>query len=397
MAAELDTDTRAPRPPLYNDPRIRGILYQVLVLGLVIAGGWYLIDNTLENRARLGVASGFDFLNRLSGFDISQTLIQFSSSTGSYGRAFIVGLLNTFYVAVVGIVIATVVGLIMGIARLSSNWLVNRLALIYIEVVRNVPILLQLIFWYAVVLASLPPRADDAIDIGGFAFLYVRGLHLPKPIFGPGSGIVLLSVVVGIVAVVMMARWARTRQERTGEPFPTFLVSLAILILLPLLAYLIAGRPVSLEIAQAGRFRIEGGWVLLPEFLAITLGLAIYTGSFIAEIVRSGILAVSKGQWEASGALGLSRGQTLRLVIVPQALRVIIPPQTSQYLNLTKNSSLGVAIGYPDFFNIASTINNQTGQAVEVISITMAVYLLLSLLISGFMNWYNAKIALVER
>lgn len=395
MATEITRGASAPRPAFYNDPKIRGLFYQVIVLGIVLLGGWYLVHNTLENRARLGVASGFDFLARLSGFDISQTLIDYSSSTGSFGRAFIVGLLNTFYVAVVGIILATIIGFVMGIARLSSNWLVNRVALVYVEVIRNIPLLLQLIFWYAVVLGALPAPRESITFMGGA--LNVRGLFLPRLVFSEGILVEVVCLLVAILGIILMRRWAKARFERTGQPFHTFWASLAILVGVPVLGNLALGSPVHIEYPQLTTFRVTGGFVLLPEFLAIVLGLAVYTGSFIAEIVRSGILSVSKGQWEAAGALGLGRGDALRLIIVPQALRVIIPPQTSQYLNLTKNSSLGVAIGYPDFFNIASTINNQTGQAVEVIAITMAVYLLLSLLISVFMNWYNAKMALVER
>ena len=395
MATEVRRGGEAPRPAFYNDPKIRGLFYQALVLGIVLLGGLYLVNNTLNNRAALGVASGFGFVNRLSGFDISQTLISFSSSTGSFGRAFVVGILNTFYVAVVGIILATIIGVLMGIARLSSNWLVNRLALVYVEVIRNIPLLLQLIFWYAVVLGALPAPRESVTFMG--AALNVRGLFLPKLVFADGILIEFISVLLAILGIILMRRWAKARFERTGQPFHTFWAGLAIFIAVPLLGYFIAGGPVQMEYPQLSTFRVTGGFVLLPEFLAIVLGLAVYTGSFIAEIVRSGILSVSKGQWEAAGALGLSRGDTLRLVIGPQALRVIIPPLTSQFLNLTKNSSLGVAIGYPDFFNIASTINNQTGQAVEVIAITMAVYLLLSLLISAFMNWYNGKMALVER
>lgn len=395
MATEMTRGASAPRPAFYNDPKIRGLFYQAIVLGIVLLGGLYLVHNTLENRSRLGVASGFDFLGRLSGFDISQTLIDYSSSTGSFGRAFLVGLLNTFYVAVVGIILATVIGFVMGIARLSSNWLVSRLALVYVEMIRNVPLLLQLIFWYAVVLGALPAPRDSATFMGGA--LNVRGLFLPRLVFSEGVLVEVVFLLLAIVAVILMRRWAKARFERTGQPFHTFWAGLAILVGLPVLGNLLLGSPVHVEYPQLSTFRVTGGFVLLPEFLAIVIGLAVYTGSFIAEIVRSGILSVSKGQWEAAGALGLGRADTLRLVIVPQALRVIIPPQTSQYLNLTKNSSLGVAIGYPDFFNIASTINNQTGQAVEVIAVTMAVYLLLSLLISVFMNWYNARMALVER
>jgi general L-amino acid transport system permease protein len=395
MASEVQRGEAAPRPAFYNDPKIRGLFYQALVLGMVIAGGLYLVGNTLENRARLGVASGYSFLDRTSGFDISQTLISYSAATGTFGRAFVVGLLNTFYVAIVGIILATIIGFIMGIARLSKNWLVNRVALVYIEVIRNLPLLLQLIFWYAVVLGALPPPRESIEILGGA--LNVRGLFLPRPIFVDGFRAELVALLLAIAGVFFLRRWARARFERTGQPFHTFWVGLAVLIGVPVLAHLVLGGPVEMEYPVLGAFRVQGGFVLLPEFLAIVLGLAVYTGAFIAEIVRSGILAVNKGQWEAAGALGLSRAHTLRLVVVPQAMRVIIPPQTSQYLNLTKNSSLGVAIGYPDFFNIASTINNQTGQAVEVIAITMGVYLALSLLISTFMNWYNARMALVER
>lgn len=384
------------RVPLWRDRRVRALLAQVLVLGLVIAGVGYLVHNTIVNRERLGVASGFDFLWRTAGFDVSQALIDFGAERSSYGRAFLVGLLNTLYVAAVGIVLTTIIGFVMGIARLSSNWLVAKLALVYIEVIRNVPLLLQLIFWYVVVLGALPgPR--ESVVVFDIAYLNVRGLFLPKPIFEAGALFELAALVLAILAVVVLSRWARRRREATGQPFPTFWVGLAIVIALPLATHVALGGPISFEYPRLTRFRLEGGIVLLPEFLAIVLGLSVYTGAFLAEIVRSGILSVSKGQLEAAAALGLKPKQTLRLIVIPQALRVIIPPQTSQYLNLTKNSSLGVAIGYPDFFNVAGTINNQTGQAVEVIAITMAVYLSFSLAISAFMNWYNAKMALVER
>ncbi len=388
-----------PAPPrataFWRDPRVRALFAQALVLGLVLLGAAYLVRNTLLNLERLGVSSGFGFLNTTAGFDISQTLIAYDR-TYSYGRAFIVGLLNTFYVAAVGILLATVIGFVMGIARLSSNWLVAKVAAAYIEIVRNVPLLLQLIMWYVVVLGGLPaPR--NSLALGESVFLNVRGLFVPRPQFEEGFGWVVAAFLAAVVAVVVLSRWARRRFEATGQPFPVFWTSLGLLFGLPALAFLLAGQPLSFEYPVLGRFRITGGMVMLPEFMAMVLGLSVYTGAFIAEIVRGGILAISKGQWEAAYALGLSRGQALRLIIVPQALRVIIPPQTSQYLNLTKNSSLGVAIGYPDFFNVAGTINNQTGQAVEVIAITMAVYLTLSLLISAFMNWYNARMALVER
>ncbi len=395
MAAAAPRPGGGRRTVFWNDPRVRALFAQAVVLVLVIAGVAYLVNNTIANRERLGVASGFDFLWQVAGFDISQTLIDYDR-TFSYGRAFVVGLINTFYVAVVGIVLATVIGFLMGVARLSSNWLVAKVADAYVEIVRNIPLLLQLIVWYFVVLAGLPaPR--ESIALGEGAFLNIRGLFLPKPVFGEGTAIFLAAVALAVIAVIVLGRWARRRFEATGQPFPVFWTSLAILLAVPFLGYLLAGMPISFEYPTLGKFRISGGLVMLPEFMAMVAGLSIYTGAFIAEIVRAGILAIHKGQWEAAYALGLSRGQTLRLIIIPQALRVIIPPQTSQYLNLTKNSSLGVAIAYPDFFNVAGTINNQTGQAVEVIAITMAVYLSLSLTISAFMNWYNARMALVER
>ncbi|HET6469144.1 MAG TPA: amino acid ABC transporter permease [Geminicoccaceae bacterium] len=396
MAVEVNRGERAAKPAFYNDPAIRGIFYQILVLGLVLLGIWYLVDNTLANRARLGVAAGFGFLGALAGFDISQTLIDYSGATGTYGRAFLVGLLNTFYVAILGIVLATIIGFVMGVARLSSNWLVRKVATVYVETMRNVPLLLQLIFVYSVVLGALPGPLNS-ISVLEMGFLNVRGLFLPRPIFGAGWEWIVVALVVAIVAVVFLRRWARARFEATGQLFPTFWVGLAILVVLPTLVYVFSGDPITMEYPELTRFRIQGGFVVLPEFMALVLGLSIYTGAFIAEIVRSGILSVSKGQTEAAYALGIPPGFTLRLVVIPQALRVIIPPQTSQYLNLTKNSSLGVAVGYPDFFNVAGTINNQTGQAVEVIAITMSVYLSLSLAISLFMNWYNSRMALVER
>lgn len=390
-----ETGRASSRPPLWRDARVRGIAAQLLVLALVVAGAAYLVHNTLLNLQRLGVQTGFDFLSQTAGFDISQTLIAYDR-TWTYGRAFLVGLLNTFYVAIVGIVLATLVGFVAGIARLSSNWLVAKVAAAYVEVIRNVPLLLQLIVWYVVVLGGLP-APQNSLVLGEGIFLNVRGLFVPRPLPEEGFGGVLVAAIAAIALAIALARWARRRFEATGRGFPVFWTSLALLVGLPLLAFLLLGRPLSFDYPQLGKFRVAGGLVLLPEFLAMVLGLAIYTAAFIAEIVRAGILAVDRGQWEAAYALGLSTGQTLRLVVVPQAMRVIVPPQTSQYLNLTKNSSLGVAIAYPDFFNVAGTVANQTGQAVEVIAITMAVYLSLSLAISAFMNWYNARVKLVER
>jgi general L-amino acid transport system permease protein len=300
-------------------------------------------------------------------------------------------------VAAIGIALATVLGFVIGLARLSSNWLVARLATVYIEVIRNVPLLLQILFWYFAVLQALPhPR--DSMVFGGLFYLNNRGFYTPDPNFQDGFGWVLLAFVFALAAAVGVARWARRRHEATGRPFHTGYTVLGLVVGLPLVAFLLTGTPVSFEHPEMGRFKLQGGMVLLPELVALALALSIYTASFIAETVRAGILAVSHGQIEAADALGLKHGQTLRLVVIPQALRVIIPPLTSQYLNLTKNSSLAVAIGYPDFVNVfTGIVLNQTGQAVEVIAMTMAVYLTLSLLTSAFMNWYNRRMALVER
>ena len=385
-----------PRAALWRDPRVRSIVYQVITLLLFALFVAYIVHNTLTNLQRQGIASGFRFLGTTAGFDIGFTLID-SSAVSTYGRAFWVGLLNTLLVSAIGIVLATILGFIVGIARLSTNWLVARIATVYIETVRNIPLLLQLLFWYFAVLQALPhPR--DSIGVADTVFLNNRGLSVPRAEFGEGAGAIPIVLLLAVVAVVMLARWARRRREATGEPFPTLLASLALLIGLPLVTFVALGAPVTFEHPEMGRFRLEGGLTLVPEFVALLAGLTIYTAAFIGEVVRAGILAVSHGQVEAAYALGLHRTQTLRLVVIPQALRVIIPPLTRQYLNLTKNSSLAVAIGYPDLVSIvAGTTLNQTGQAVEAIAMTMAVYLTLSLCISLFMNWYNKHMALVER
>jgi len=388
--------TKPGRPAPWRDPRVRSIVYQALTLIVVVLVGAYFVNNTLTNLGRQGIASGFGFLNSTAGFDIGFTLIDYSA-VSTYGRAFWVGLLNTLLVSAIGVVLATILGFIIGIARLSTNWLVARIATVYIETVRNIPLLLQLLFWYFAVLQALPhPR--DSVAVGGVVFLNNRGLSVPRALFGEGTGATLVALIVAVLAVVLLTRWARRRREATGQPFHTVLAALGLLIGLPGLTFLALGEPLSFEYPEMGRFRLEGGLTLVPEFVALLAGLTIYTAAFIGEIVRSGILAVSHGQVEAAYALGLHRTQTLRLVVIPQALRVIIPPLTSQYLNLTKNSSLAVAIGYPDLVSIvAGTTLNQTGQAVEAIAMTMAVYLTLSLCISLFMNWYNRRMALVER
>jgi general L-amino acid transport system permease protein len=386
----------AARPPLFYDPRVRAIFYQLLALTLVALGGYYLVNNTLANLARQGIASGFGFLDTTAGFSISMSLIPYSEES-SYGRVFLVGLINTLLVSVIGIFFATILGFLIGIARLSRNWLVAKMAASYIEILRNIPLLLQLFFWYFAVLRTLPsPR--DSVQIFNSFFLNNRGLSSPSPLFEPGFSAIPITLAIGIIAAIAVARWARKRQEATGEQFHSFWVGLGIIIGLPLLAAIFTGFPLSWDTPELVGFNFVGGMVLIPEFVALVVALSTYTAAFIAENVRSGILAVSHGQTEASFALGLRRSQTLRLVIIPQALRVIIPPLTSQFLNLTKNSSLAAAIAYPDIVLVfAGTVLMQTGQAVEIIAITMTCYLILSLLISGFMNWYNQKMALVER
>jgi general L-amino acid transport system permease protein len=383
-----------PRPAFYNDPSVRSVFYQVLVLLLVVGAGAYLVNNTLTNLARLGVASGFGFLARPAGFEIGQSLVDYSAA-GTFGRAFVVGFLNTILVAVIGIVLATIIGFVMGVARLSANKLVAGIGTVYVETVRNVPLLLQLLLVYAVIIHALP-QAREGGSLFGVILLNTGGLFLPRPVPGPGFGVVAIVAALVLVAIPFVVRYGTRQRTLTGRHVPVLPICLGLLLLIPL-AYLITGRPLTFDLPVMGRFRPQGGFSVQPELVALILGLSIYTGAFIAEIVRSGILAVSKGQWEAAESLGLSRARILRFIVVPQALRVIIPPQTNQYLNLTKNSSLAVAIGYPDFFAVAGTINNQTGQAVEVVAITMAVYLTLSLLTSVFMNWYNQRMALVER
>jgi general L-amino acid transport system permease protein len=397
MASDLPASARPAPVIFYNDPRVRSIAYQVALCAVVVFLVYGAASNAIENLARARIASGFGFWDQTAGFDISQTLIEYSSRGSTYGRAFWVGLLNTLLVAGIGIVLATILGFVIGISRLSSNWLLAKVAGCYVELVRNLPLLLQLLFWYNAVLKSLPD-IRDSISIGGRVFLNNRGLFLPTPIFKDGFGGAEIALVAGIVGSIAYRIWARKRQERTGQQAPVLWVTLALVIGLPLVTFILSGSPLSFEFPQAGRFNITGGAEVLPEFVALLFGLSIYTAAFIAEVVRAGILAVSRGQTEAAFSLGLPPGPTLRLIVVPQAMRVIIPPLTSQYLNLTKNSSLAVAIGYPDLVQVfTGTVLNQTGQAVEVVAITMLVYLVISLVTSLLMNIYNSRMALKER
>ncbi|PPD16518.1 MAG: amino acid ABC transporter permease [Methylobacterium sp.] len=385
-----------PKVAFWNDPVKRGYIFQVILFFVVAFLIYEAATNAIENLTKQKIASGFGFWNVTAGFDIGQRLIEYSN-TSSYGRAFWVGLLNTLLVASIGIVLATFLGFIVGIARLSKNWLVQKIATVYVELIRNTPLLLQLLFWYNAVLKALPEVRDSAALPGG-AFLNNRGLFMPDPTFGPNFNYVTIALVLGLIGYVIYGRWAKKRQDATGEQARYLPVAIGLIVVVPLAIYFMAGQPLTLTYPNLGRFNIQGGLQVYPEFVALVVGLVIYTAAFIAEVVRAGIQAVSKGQTEASYALGLRPGPTLDLVVIPQAMRVIIPPLTSQYLNLTKNSSLAVAIGYPDLVQVfTGTVLNQTGQAVEVIAITMLVYLTISLSTSLLMNWYNSRKALVER
>ncbi len=390
------TSTLPSKPPIWNDPKYRAIFFQIiLLLGL----GFFLytiVENTLANMRARGISTGFAFMKEKAGFDILMSLIPFDSDS-TYGRTFIVGVLNTLLVTGLGIIFATILGFIVGVARLSSNWLIRKIATVYIEIFRNIPLLLQIMFWYFVVLRAMP-SARNSMSLFDSIFLNVRGLYLPAPVPADGFKYTVIAFVIGLIATFIVKRWAKKRQEATGQPFPVFWTALALIILLPLLVFFITGKPLNWDIPKLQGFNFQGGMSVIPELFALLLALTIYTATFIAEIVRSGIEAVSHGQSEAALSLGLSPGQNLRLVVIPQAMRVIIPPLTSQYLNLAKNSSLAMAIGYPDLVAVfMGTTLNQTGQAVEIVAMTMAFYLTLSLTISLFMNWYNAHMALVER
>ena len=396
MAEKDKTATTSAKVAPWNDPHTRSVVFQAVA---ILAVGYFfytIFNNTLTNMEKRGIVTGFAFLDNPSGFGILMSLIEYDESH-TYGRTFLVGLLNTVLISFLGIILATLLGFVIGIARLSSNWVISRMATIYIETLRNIPLLLQIFFWYFAVLGALPaPR--DSITTGEAFFLNNRGLYVPAPVFENGSGLVLAALIAAVVAVIFMAKWAHKRQEATGEQFPTFLASLGILIALPTVAFFIAGSPIGLDYAVLQGFNFQGGTQIVPELMALLWALSFYTAAFIAEIVRAGILAVDHGQTEAAHALGLRNAPTVRLVVIPQALRVIIPPLTSQYLNLAKNSSLATAIGYPDLVAVfMGTTLNQTGQAVEIVAMTMAVYLTISLSISGFMNWYNKRKALVER
>ena len=380
----------------YNNPENRAIIYQILALAGIFLFTYFVLNNMFINIEKRGINTGFDFLSSEAGFGILQTLIEYDESN-SHGKVFIVGLLNTLLVSAIGIFFATVIGLLVGIGRLSKNFMIAKLSMIYVETFRNIPILLQILFWYNVVLASLPgPR--QSLSYFDSIFFNNRGLYIPRPILESGFTAVIIAFVIALVSVFYLSKWSKKRHDETGEEFPLISASLAILIGAPTLVFFLSGMPATLEIAALKGFNFKGGWTLIPELLALAFALSIYTATYIAEAVRAGIEAVPKGQKEAASALGLKDHVILKKVVLPQALRVIIPPVINQYLNLVKNSSLATAIGYPELVTVFSgTSLNQVGQAIEIILMTMAVYLTISIVISIFMNYVNAKMQIKER
>lgn len=379
---------------IWNNQRMRGLALQALLLLFIAAVFYDLTRNTLDNMASRHIISGWDFLWRKSGFEVSFSLIPHSGEE-NYARALLVGFLNTLLVSALGIVLATFLGLVIGLMRLSRNWLAARVAALYIEVMRNIPLLLQLFIWYKLVLKPLP-QARDAITLGSVA-LSNKGLTMPYPMFGNGTWWAGFGLLLAIALSAGLRAWGTRRQEETGVRPPVGAVSAAFILTLPVVFFGAAGWPVTFDYPVKGNFGFSGGMTLVPEFIALWLALSVYTAAFIAEAVRAGVSSVSRGQAEAAAALGLKQGLAMRLVVLPQALRVIIPPLTSQYLNLTKNSSLAIAIGYPDLVATGGTTLNQTGQAIEVVLVWMAVYLSLSLLTSAIMNWFNGRMRMVER
>lgn len=396
MTSPDPTATRTPATGAWwNDRRVRAIIYQALFLAALVFVVWLLVTNTIENLRARGLKSGFDFLTQRSGIPISDSIIDWDPDD-TFGRAYLVGILNTLRVGIIGIILATVLGTIIGIARLSPNWLISKVASAYVETIRNIPLLLQLIFIYALFGNALPEQLNP-FEFGAGFFLSKSGLIFPLLKLETAHYVAGAVLLASIVAIVFYNRWAKRRQNETGVSPKRLLPSLGILFLPAIAVFLAMGAPGEFDVAQKTRFRFIGGGAIGPEFLTVLLGLVIYTAAFIAEIVRSGILAVSYGQTEAASAVGLTRGQTLRLVLLPQALRVIIPPMTSQYLNLVKNSSLALIAGYPDVVAIENITMNQTSRSLEAIMLIMAVYLTISLTISVAMNIYNKRIALKER
>lgn len=378
-----------------NDENVRAVIYQIVAISLVILAGWYLVSNTLANLERQNISTGYGFLDLEASFGISESMINYTPES-NYATALMVGFLNTVKVAVLGIILCTIIGTIFGVARLSSNWIVRTLAAVYVETFRNIPVLLQLFFWYAIIPGAFPAGRNAWQPIPD-VLLTNRGMYLPVPVADNAYSYMGIAAIIAFIVIYFIKKWATKRLDATGQPFPIVWASLGIFFGLALLAYLVGGAPTAMDIPSLQGFNIRGGYNISPEFMSVLIGLTIYTSTYVAEVVRSGIQAVPNGQWEAAESLGLKRSIALRKIILPQSMRVAIPPLTNQYLNLTKNSSLAVAVGYPDLVSVSNTTMNQTGQAIEAISIYMAVYLGLSLITSLFMNWFNKKMALVER
>ncbi len=384
-----------PRRSLFALDRIFSAVVQFLVVAAVLTGGYMLFVTTQGNLEARNIESGFTFLGHESGFPIGDSLISFEP-TDSYGRAFLVGVINTFYISILSIALATVIGIVMGVAQVSRNWLIAKLAEIYVEVLRNIPLLLTLLFVYGVVLAGLP-AVRGSIEFFEGGYLNQRGLFLPRPLPRDGFGFVIATAAIAVIAAVVLILWARRHRDRTGVALPSVQIGLGMVLGLPLLTYLLAGAPLDWETPVLNRFNFQGGLVFRPEFAALLLGLVLYRGAFIAENVRSGIQAVGKGQREAAAAIGLTPGRSMQLVVLPQALRTIIPSTTNDYASLVKDSSLAVAIGYPDMVSVGGTMIGQNGQAIEIIGMWMAVYLSINLVVSLLMNWANLKAQLVDR
>ena len=379
----------------WNDEKTRGILYQVITAALVALLGYSLISNVQNNMEKQAIASGFGFMEKEAAFELGESIIEYSAAD-SYGRALVVGVLNTLKVSFIGIILTTILGTIIGIATLSSNWLVQKLATAYVELLQNIPVLLQLFFFYALFYEALPSPRQALNPFYGL-FLTNRGVDFAVPAAHEAHTYMFWAFILSCIIVFFVNRWAQKRQDETGEQFPTLWVGLGIIFGLPTVVWLVFGAPTAMDVPALKGFNFVGGFNISPEFSALLIGLVLYTAAFIAQIVRAGVQSISHGQTEAAMSIGLKQKHVLKLVIFPQALRVIVPPLTSQLLNLTKNSSLAVAIGFPDFVAVAGTTINQTGQAVEGVALMMGVYLLFSLSTSAFMNWYNKKIAIIER
>lgn len=380
----------------YNNPRIRGFFYQIaLVAGLLYFFGT-IIGNTLSNMEATGIKTGFDFLGAAAGYDVLMSLISFES-TDTYGRIFVVGFLNTLLVSAIGIFFATLLGFIFGVAHFSHNWLIRKIALVYVEIFRNVPLLLQVFFWYFAVLSSLP-GARQSLSLGEAVFLNVRGLYLPKLIGGDLSSLVWIALGAAVAGIFVLRRWAKKRQELTGQQFPVLKTSIAMVILFPLIVAALTGFPFTVEYPALKGFNYFGGITVIPELMSLAIALSVYTGAFIAEAVRAGVQSIPHGQTEAARSIGLRENKIMSLIIVPQAMRVIVPLLNSEYQSLVKNSTLAAAVGYPDLFNVfVGTALNQTGQAIETIFMTIIVYFVVNMVISFLMNRFNSAVALVSR